>query len=39
MNGEVLSATGGGMADSVEWDNVLSKPNLLQLLQVVHIMI
>lgn len=26
MNGEVLSATGGGMADSVEWDNVLSKP-------------
>lgn len=26
MNGEVLSATGGGMADSVEWDNVLGKP-------------
>ena len=26
MNGEVLSATGGGIADSVEWDNVLSKP-------------
>ena len=26
MNGEVLSATGGGMADSIEWDNVLSKP-------------
>jgi hypothetical protein len=23
----VLSATGGGTADSVEWDNVLSKPD------------
>lgn len=26
MNGEVLSATGGGTADSVDWSNVQNKP-------------
>lgn len=28
MTGEVLSATGGGEADSVQWDNVLNKPTI-----------
>lgn len=27
MNGGVMSATGGGVADSVEWNNVQNKPN------------
>ena len=26
MNGEVLSATGGGTADAVDWSNVTNKP-------------
>ena len=26
MNGDVLSATGGGTADSVDWENVTNKP-------------
>lgn len=29
MNGEVLSATGGGTADSVDWSNVQNKPTKL----------
>ena len=29
MNGEVLSATGGGTADSVDWSNVQNKPTSL----------
>ena len=27
INNGVLSATGGGTADSVEWDNIVNKPN------------
>ena len=26
MNGDVLSATGGGTADAVDWENVTNKP-------------
>lgn len=28
MDGEVLSVTGGGTADSVDWSNITNKPNL-----------
>ena len=28
MEGEVLSVTGGGTADSVDWSNITNKPNL-----------
>lgn len=28
MNGDVLSATGGGTADAVDWSNVQNKPDL-----------
>lgn len=28
MNGDVLSATGGGTADSVDWSNVQNKPTI-----------